>query len=329
MSERIVKLKSGGVEAWINLNVGGRLVFFGREGGENMIKSDKFLLEETVDSDTIPDAFTNFIQYYGQEVWIGPQTQWWRHQTINMAQRNSPINWPPDPYVTFGKFDVVLKTDNNLIIEGIVSEVSKLSLKKEFVLNEKGTLYCSVEAKYHGDDETTIDLWNIVRVAGENEIRIYGKLKEIDGPTHPFEKKAIGEEVASKFNYYTFCPDEMAKDSVAPEIGWGDDGQVHSGKFHMNMYLGIIESINKRRGDSLIMGFPICHSDFNGDPIVFEPTECHSVGEVYCYHTLDESKSMYELECHDGAVTLKKGESASTTITLFIAGANGFVNKNC
>lgn len=76
------------------------------------------------------------------------------------------------------------------------------------------------------------------------------------------------------------------------------------------------------------MGFPICHSDANGEPEPFTPTEEHSVGEVYCYHTLDKATSMYELECHDGAVTLKKGESTSTTITLFIAGANGFVNKN-
>lgn len=328
MSERIIKLKAGGVEAWINLNVGGRLVFFGKEGGENMIKADKSLLEETVQSEIIPDAFTDFVQYYGQEVWIGPQTQWWRHQSINMERRNSPINWPPDPYVSFGKFEVVEKSDSHLVIQGCVSEVSKLSLKKEFVMNDNGLIYCSVEATYHGDGETTIDLWNIVRVAGENEIRIYGNLKEIDGPTHPFEKKAMGKDENAKFPYYTFCPDEMAKDSVAPEIGWGGDGQVHSGKFHMNMYLGMIESINRRRGDSLIMGFPISHANINGEPEPFTPSEYHSVGEVYCYHTLDKETSMYELECHDGEVTLKKGESTSTTITLFIAGANGFVNKN-
>ena len=68
MGGRIVKLKSAGVEALINVNVGGRLVFFGREGGENMIKSDKFLLKETVESEIIPDAFTDFVQFYGQEV---------------------------------------------------------------------------------------------------------------------------------------------------------------------------------------------------------------------------------------------------------------------
>ncbi len=313
MSERIVKLKSDGFEALINLNVGGRLVFFGREGGENMIKSDNFLLQESVESDVIPDAFTDFVQYYGQEVWIGPQTQWWKRQTINMERRNSPINWPPDPYVSFGKFEVVEQSESRLVIQGCVSEVSKLSLKKTFEFNFKG-LDCTVEATYHGEGETTVDLWNIVRVAGENEIRIYGKLKMIDGPTHPFEKKAMGKYVD---DYYTFCPEEMAKDSVAPEIGWGGDGQVHSGKFHMDMNSGVIASVNERLGDTLVMTFPISKI-VDGSAVGFTPTEEHSVGEVYCYHTLDKNTAMYELECHDAAVTLKNGESTSTTISLFI-----------
>lgn len=316
MSERIVKLESAGFVALVNINVGGRLVFFGRKGGENMIKSDKFLLEETVQSEIIPDAFTDFVQFYGQEVWIGPQTQWWKHQTINMERRNSPINWPPDPYVSFGKFEIVEKSDCKLVIQGCVSEVSGLSLKKTFSFDEDGAIHCTVEATFHGDGDTTIDLWNIVRVAGENEIRILGELKEIDGPTHPFEKKAIGKYVG---DYYTFCPEEMADDSVAPEIGWGGDGQVHSGKFHMKMNKGVIESANVRMGDSLYMTFPV---SVEGKPI--NPTEYHSVGEVYCYHTLDKETSMYELECHDMAVTLKKGESTSTSVTLFIKEIHSF-----
>ncbi|MEE1082733.1 MAG: DUF4380 domain-containing protein [Paludibacteraceae bacterium] len=315
MSGRIVKLESAGVVALINVNVGGRLVFFGRKGGENMIKSDKFLLEETVESEIIPDAFTDFVQYYGQEVWVGPQTQWWKHQTINMERRNSPINWPPDPYVSFGKFEVVEKTDSQLVIQGCVSEVSKLSLRKIFSLNDKGLLRCHVEATYHGDGETTIDLWNIVRVSGENKIRICGDLKEIDGPTHPFEKKAIGKKDG---DFYTFCPDEMTKDSLPPEIGWGEDGQVHSGKFHMDMKYGIIESYNERLGDVLVMSFPICDLADDGNTCVgIHPTEGHSLGEVYCYHTLDEDKSMYELECHGKAETLKNGDTASTCMALF------------
>lgn len=311
MSERIVKLEAAGVEALINLNVGGRLVFFGREGGGNLIKSDKYLLEQTVEKEIIPNAFTEFAQFYGQEVWIGPQTQWWKHQTINMERRNSPINWPPDPYVSFGKYNIVEKSVSSLVIESGISEVSKLSMRKRFSFNENGVLECFVEATYHGDGETTIDLWNIVRVAGENEIHIYGKLKEIDGPTHPFEKKAMGKYVGE---YYTFCPDDMAKDDVAPEIGWGDDGQVHSGKFHMDMQFGLIESENKNTGDKLVFRFPITGAQ--NEKLV--PTEYHSVGEVYCYHTLDKATAMYELECHDGAATLKNGCSTSTSIYLNI-----------
>lgn len=325
MGGRIVKLKSAGVEALINVNVGGRLVFFGREGGENMIKSDKFLLKETVESEIIPDAFTDFVQFYGQEVWIGPQTQWWKHQTINMERRNSPINWPPDPYVSFGRFEVVEKSDTKLVIQGCVSEVSNISLRKIFTLNDKGLLDCAVEATYHGDDETTIDLWNIVRVSGENVVRICGDLKEIDGPTHPFEKKAIGKKVGI---VYTFCPDEMSVDSVPPEIGWGEDGQVHSGKFHMNMWAGIIESYNERLGDVLVMCFPISENLDNETNVSIYPTEGHSLGEVYCYHTLDKEKSMYELECHGKAVTLKKGDTASTSISLILHHSSSFVVNN-
>ena len=157
--ERVIWLKNNTLQIGVLNKVGGRLVFFGPANGINLLKQDTGLWNKPDSLIERPNAFTDFKPYYGMITWLGPQSEWWKHQDINKARHDSAAVWPPDPYIIYGEYKVSEKSDSSLTIVGPKSPVSGIQLTKKFVLSGN-SLKILVIAKNISDTIQSWDLWS-------------------------------------------------------------------------------------------------------------------------------------------------------------------------
>ena len=89
------------------------------------------------------------IGYLGHDVWVGPQKAWWTQQDVNRERREAKANWPPDPFLAFGKTRVIESTPTRLVLEGIESPVSGVRFSKTYALSDEraDTVEVSVTAR--------------------------------------------------------------------------------------------------------------------------------------------------------------------------------------
>ena len=158
----IIYLGNDKLKVGILTEVGGRMVFFGANEGTNLLKSDTSLWNEPDSVRIKPSAFSEFKPYFGMITWVGPQSEWWKHQKLNQERLKNAAVWPPDPFLTYGQYKVVEKTDSSLIITGPESPVSGLQLTKEFSISGNKLNIC-VTAKNISDTIQSWDLWTNAR----------------------------------------------------------------------------------------------------------------------------------------------------------------------
>lgn len=139
---------------------GGRLLSFSRKGQKNLLK-----LGEPVITRPEPEvtAMADHIDYLGHSVWVGPQNEWWEHQSLNPTRKASGSSWPPDPFLVFGKNTLIESTDSTLVLEGMPSPVSGVQLRKTFRLldaDENGhDVELEVAATNIRDRDLAWDIW--------------------------------------------------------------------------------------------------------------------------------------------------------------------------
>jgi len=161
-SENLIYLENSKIKIGILTDVGGRMVFFGANNGSNLLKSDTSKWNEADSLRIKPSAFSDFKAYYGMITWVGPQLEWWKHQKINEERLKSAAVWPPDPFLIYGKYQIIEKTDSTLKIQGPESPVSGLQLTKEFRISDN-RLQIKVTAKNISDTIVSWDLWTNAR----------------------------------------------------------------------------------------------------------------------------------------------------------------------
>lgn len=271
-------------------DVGGRIVLLQKDGGKNLLESDKTLWHEPQNERFTPAPdLLDFKAYNGHEVWVGPQSQWWKHQTLNKEKIDSDLFWPPDPFISFNKYNVISHSDNKLVIEGEESPISGIRFKKSIEIDNDGKILFEVEATNIRDVEVSWDLWLLTRINGHCPAFVHVADEsnvQVSEPTHPHQGEA---PYKIKNGCFFFTPKEKspkfeectAKAFIKPKSPFMA-ALVDSDKF-------------------LCIRFP------KGCPELIHPEQAEV--EIYSFATDKPQSSLLELEYHAPFKTLNPGES--------------------
>lgn len=167
----IVRLENDAIVLEVTPELGGRGLGFSLKGKPNLLK-----VGEAVQTQPAPtlSATADDIAYLGHDVWVGPQEQWWMHQTVNPARRDAKANWPPDPYLAFGKTRIIERTPTRLVLEGGDSPVSGVRLRKTYALSASRADTVKVQASARNIRDTPVswDLWFNTRTPGNTRVYV-------------------------------------------------------------------------------------------------------------------------------------------------------------
>jgi len=292
--DKVIYITNGNIRAGILPDVGGRIVSLQRDGGINILESDPNLWNEDDTQRIVPSPSLteeeDYKAYNGHEVWVGPQSEWWKQQTLNVEKRSSSLFWPPDPYIIYDRYSILDKTEHSIVIQGTESPISGLLFTKKIEIDENGKLYFEVIARNIRKEEVKWDLWLITRVNGYNLNFVPVTSAEdvcLTNPSHAHQGKAPYKIEDGFFSFTAERMDRNYKECTGKAI-------INPEKPYMATLAG----------DNLLV-------------IRFEkqnPADIHpEQGEVelYSFATPQRETSMLELEIHAPYKTLQPGESMS------------------
>src|SRR5690606_2333545 len=149
---------------------GGRMLHLSLPGGPNLL-----LAGEAVDRAPDPevDARGENIPYFGHEVWVGPQSQWWTAQTLNPARAKAAAVWPPDPWLAHAGARLLEQADTRLVLEGAASPVSGVQMQQAFNLAaDRAALEHVVEMRNIRTEMVPRDIWFNSRVPPHTRVYV-------------------------------------------------------------------------------------------------------------------------------------------------------------
>lgn len=152
MNHSIIELRNQFYEIKILRDVGGRLVHFSTPGGKNLLKSNPELWTESENKRPEVNAFADWKTYNGHINWVGPQSEWWSHQDLNLKRKKDQSNWPPDPYLIYGIYQIISHSDSMLVLASPESPVSSIQFIKTYIL-DKQSVYLSrqtIHCQFYG-----------------------------------------------------------------------------------------------------------------------------------------------------------------------------------
>jgi len=199
--------------------LGGRGLSFSVPGHDNLLRVGQAVSETpnpviAVDGDNYP--------YLGHIVWIGPQRDWWRQQTLNAARREAGAQWPPDPYTVLVRNAVISADAVSLQLSAPASPVTGLQLSKHYRL-VGDTLVQDVQAKNTRSQAVSWDIWFNTRVGPGASVYVPVKDSAGDTRLESFEGAAAAPD-AEKLDdgYFDFARagSAKAKAYIQPSAGW-------------------------------------------------------------------------------------------------------------
>jgi len=301
----IIILRNDNVEVGILPEVGGRVVLLRKPGMKNILKSDERLWRAPNRYKPEILAFSDFRAFNGHIVWMGPQSEWWIHQDINEARRNRKAVWPPDPYLIYGKYKIISKSNASIKMAGPVSPVSGVRLFKEISIDSSGVVTFMATAENIRKESVSWDLWMNTRFDGfargyvpieENGIQEFVKSENKTSEVTPWKIEN---------NYFTFCPSRPEKPKTE---------QVQ--EVHLKPSIGFIAGFSERQ--VLVIRFEKL------DQSLIHPEH----GQVELYNFVNETGKdrLLELEVHGAYCTLAPGETMTMTENWELLPYNGEAN---
>lgn len=291
----IASITNGTIKADILTDVGGRIIFFGRIDGENVLESDPTLWEETPEERITPTPETlDFKAYNGHEVWVGPQSLWWKQQDLNENKRHSTLFWPPDPYISFGNYSILEQHNNKIIIESEKSPISGIVITKEIEIDTTGKLHFTATIENIRTTAVEWDIWFVTRVNGHNlNFAPINSPDEVtlSEPSHPYQGRP---RYKTEEGFFSFTP--LDKDPNYEEC---------TGKAFIRSNHPLIATVC---GDEL---FVLQYTHHDAETIHPEQSEI----ELYNFVHQERKKSLLELEYHSPFQTLKPNEKMSSSMS--------------
>lgn len=284
---QIIELINAGITLKILPHIGGRIVHISLDGHNNILQSNP----NDWDIKHRPElsAFSDFKAYNGHIVWVGPQSDWWKQQKVNMQRREESSVWPPDPFIIYGEYTIESQTSNSVVLISSASPVSGIVLKKEFVINNDGTVYQKVTATNVTDKVLKWDLWFNTRLHGLN--LCYVPVNYIDKNLKVVINQLGSSEDADytcSDNYFTFLPQQPSSD------------------FHDRSSKAFIYPQKP-----YMYGF----TDDSAIKIIFELHKANEIHpeqglvEIYNYTDSNDKNALLEMEYHSPYTQLMPGDS--------------------
>ena len=81
MGSIVQYISNAGITVGVLPEIGGTIVFVSKDGSSNLIKSNPDLWD--IKKKPFVNENTDFVPYCGHTVWLGPQKEWWIHQSLN------------------------------------------------------------------------------------------------------------------------------------------------------------------------------------------------------------------------------------------------------
>jgi hypothetical protein len=166
-----ITLGNGTINAEMTPDIGGRLLSFSLKDQPNFL-----LLADLAAKNTRPlvNPDADNIGYFGHEMWVGPQSEWWIHQKINTKRAAENAIWPPDPYLILAKNTVLEQSQEKLVLKSPESPVSGVQLVKAYALmpERKNSLKLQVRATNIRKEDIAWDLWFNTRVQSNTLVYI-------------------------------------------------------------------------------------------------------------------------------------------------------------
>jgi hypothetical protein len=290
----LIILSNEKIEVGIMPEIGGRIVLLRRFGFQNILKSDSSLWCNPGKHKPEISAFSDFVAFNGHITWVGPQSEWWTHQTLNEARKKAKADWPPDPYLTYGTYEIIGRSDTSIRMVGPESPISGVRFFKEISINNTGVVTITSTAENIRNENVSWDLWMLTRLDGFARVYV------------PVEESGILELVktdnetteTTRYNiidkYFTFYPSVPAKPKIE---------QVQ--EVHLYPLAGFIAGFNERQ--MLLIRFDKLSQN------LIHPK--HGLVELYNYINDKSDDTLLELEVHSAYKTLAPRETMSLTET--------------
>ncbi len=171
-SKKIITISNNSISIKVLPEVGGRIVSVQKRHGENILKSDPSLWNYEFSMPIERMIQDKIIPFNGHIVWVGPQSEWWKHQNIIKEKRNKSSNWPPDPYLIYGKSEILELQKNYIKTISPKSKYTGVQLIKEVEIRKNGIVILKVEAKNIRKEKIAWDLWFNTRMDGFSKVYV-------------------------------------------------------------------------------------------------------------------------------------------------------------
>ena len=286
----LIRLKNDSIEVGILAKVGGRVVLLRKPGLENVLKADESLWVNPEKQKPEVSAFGDFKAFNGHIVWVGPQSDWWINQDLNPERRDSKADWPPDPFLIFGDYEIIKMADDYVKMAGPASPVSGVRLIKEISLSPDGIVNFSVTAENIRSVPISLDLWMNTRLDGF--ARGYVPVEGAGNAKFIYTDSESREATAFKIDQGFFYFNPHAADPQPDE-------QVQ--EVHLDPAAGFIAGFSAAQ--MLIIRFEKL------DRNLIHPN--HGQVELYNYINAAGHENLLELEVHSAYRELLPGETIS------------------
>ncbi len=164
-------LDNGTIAVEITPDIGGRVLSARLHNQVNFLR-----VGEAVTAYPTPDVSpeSRNIPYFGHEVWVGPQSQWWVHQLLNDERRAAKAIWPPDPYLVLARHQSSEKNSQHIVLRSPNSPISGVNFTKRYslVAGNPNQIKLDVEAKNIRDTNVSWDIWYNTRVPHSVDIYV-------------------------------------------------------------------------------------------------------------------------------------------------------------
>lgn len=287
MEGGLLMLRNEHVEVGILAAVGGRVVLLRRPGGENVLFADPQQWTEPPERRPTVDAEAGFRAYNGHITWLGPQRDWWAHQTLNTGRRERRASWPPDPYIVCAPYEVVSASSSNVVLRGPESPVSGVRVGKRIDLGPTGSVRFEATITNLRQEPVAWGIWSNTRLPPEARVYV---------PILRGQRLRIETQVwdANEFLFFGatngfFCSRILA--GRAPRAAWAKAGLWPETVTMVGFAAG--EAFVKR----MLPGDGPVHRD-------------HAPVEIYT-DLQPDGGGLVELEAHGPYTTLAPGESMS------------------
>jgi len=286
---RVLWLQSGATIVGISPELGGRIVYLGREGGSNLL----WILErywQSPPTERLKPAVDgpNFA-LGGGVVWLAPQSAWWSRQDLDPKKRDRAATWPPDPFQAFADFRIEQQSEQAVVLQGPPSPISGIAFRKTAEVLPDGFIRYTVTATNHSDEPVEWGLWM-------NFFLRATALPTVPLPTpdtHITFRSEIGQEASLEF---------QRNDWLFRFLDWNRPGETATGRWTKAFIHGPVERVDVRAPDAhLVFELPSVDSG------LVHPE--HAFVEIFA--SAAGKPNRYEVETHGPYRRLSPGESTS------------------